>query len=351
MYSNASLVDLCVKELELCGVHEGESVAVLSQGDERLDYANAFLVAAGRLGATPFHVRLADVSSSVAGETGAWTVGSTPLAGNRAAIEALKLADMVIDTIFLLFSSEQLEIQASGTRILLCMEPVDNLARMFPTRDLRRRVEASEELLGGATEMRITNPAGTDVTYKLGSYPILTQYGYSDTPGRWDHWPSGFVATSGADDGVEGRVVIAPGDILLPFKDYVRDAIELTIEQGRIVDIRGGVDAAVLRDYIEGFDDERAYSLSHIGWGMMKEARWSGLATDRRSIQMEVRSFYGNVLFSTGPNAELGGSNDTHCHVDVPMRGCSLYLDDEPVLIDGDVVVDDLKVAPATARR
>jgi 2,5-dihydroxypyridine 5,6-dioxygenase len=66
---------------------------------------------------------------------------------------------------------------------------------------------------------------------------------------------------------------------------------------------------------------------------------------------MEVRSFYGNVLFSTGPNAELGGSNDTHCHVDVPMRGCSLYLDDEPVLIDGDVVVDDLKVAPATARR
>jgi 2,5-dihydroxypyridine 5,6-dioxygenase len=281
---------------------------------------------------------------------GAWTVGSTPLAGNRAAIESLKHAEMVIDTIFLLFSAEQREIQESGTRILLCMEPVDNLARMFPSRDLRRRVERAEELLAHATTLRFTNEAGTDVTYQLGRYPILTQYGYTDTPGRWDHWPSGFVATSGADDGVDGRVVIAPGDILLPFKDYVRDAIELTIEHGKILDIRGAVDAAILRDYIEAFEDDRAYALSHIGWGMMKEARWSGLATDRRSIQMEVRSFYGNVLFSTGPNAELGGSNDTQCHIDVPMRNCNVYLDDEPVVVDGDIVVEELAVPAAGAR-
>jgi 2,5-dihydroxypyridine 5,6-dioxygenase len=350
MNSAASLVDLCVRELQLCGLQEGESVAVLSQGDERIDYANAFLVASARLGAVPYHVRLGDVSSSASGETGAWTVGSTPLAGNRGAIESLKLADMVIDTIFLLFSPEQREIQESGTRILLCMEPVDNLVRMFPSPDLRRRVEAGEVLLGQASELRVTNEAGTDVTYKLVSYPILTQYGYTDTPGRWDHWPSGFVATGGADDGVDGRVVIAPGDILLPFKDYVRDPIDLTIEQGRIVDIRGGVDAAILRDYMESFADEKAYGISHIGWGMMREARWSGLATDRRSIQMEVRSFYGNVLFSTGPNAELGGTNDTQCHVDVPMRKCSLYLDDEPVVIDGDIVVDELAAELARAR-
>lgn len=107
-------------------------------------------------------------------------------------------------------------------------------------------------------------------------------------------------------------MVIAPGEILLPFKDYVRDAIELAIEHGQIVDIRGGVDAALLRDYIEGFEDERAYRLSDIGWGMIKAARWSGLVTDRRSIQMQVRSFCGNVLLSTGPNAELGGTNDTN---------------------------------------
>jgi 2,5-dihydroxypyridine 5,6-dioxygenase len=340
---DASLVDLCVRELELCRVHPGETVAVLSQEDERLDYASAFLVAARRLGANAFHVRVPEASSSVAGEVGSWTVGATPLAGNRAAIEALKQADLVIDTIFLLFSREQREIQESGTRILLCMEPVDNLARMFPTPELRRRVEAAQRLLAEAGELRVTSPAGTDVTYELGAYPVMTQYGYTDEPGRWDHWPSGFVFTGGADDGVDGTVVIAPGDILLPFKEYVRDAITLTIEAGRITAIEGGVDAALMRDYMESFEDPNAYGISHIGWGMMKEARWSGMATDRRSILMEPRSFYGNVLFSTGPNGELGGTNETACHLDMPLRGCSLFLDGEPVLVDGDIVVDELR--------
>jgi hypothetical protein len=27
------------------------------------------------------------------------------------------------------------------------------------------------------------------------------------------------------------------------------------------------------------------------------------------------------------------------------MRGCSLYLDDEPVLVDGDIVVDEMRVS------
>jgi hypothetical protein len=36
-------------------------------------------------------------------------------------------------------------------------------------------------------------------------------------------------------------VVIAPGDNLLPHKLYVQSPINLTIEQGHIVEIRGGV--------------------------------------------------------------------------------------------------------------
>ncbi len=46
------------------------------------------------------------------------------------------------------------------------------------------------------------------MTYKLGVYPVVTEYGYTDTPGRWDHWPAGFLFTGGADDGVDGKVVV-----------------------------------------------------------------------------------------------------------------------------------------------
>jgi 2,5-dihydroxypyridine 5,6-dioxygenase len=287
---------------------------------------------------------LPDASSSLSGEQGAWTVGETPLKRNRPVIDALKQADLMIDTIFLLFSKEQLEIQAAGTRILLCIEPLDLLHRLFPLPEIRERVEVGEQLILSAKSLHFTNAAGTDVTYKLGVYPVVTQYGYTDTPGRWDHWPSGFVFTGGADDGVDGKVVIAPGDIVLPHKLYVQTPIELTIEQGRIVDIRGSVDADLLRDYMESFDDERAYGISHIGWGLDHRARWSGFALDSRGMGMEPRSFYGNVLFSTGPNGELGGTNTTACHIDVPMRNCSLFLDDEPIVIDNEVVHEGMTV-------
>jgi 2,5-dihydroxypyridine 5,6-dioxygenase len=344
MLSSTTFIDLCEKELELCGVKEGEVVAVLSQGDERLDYANAFLGAADRLGATSFHVRVPHASSTLTGESGQWTVGATPLSRNRPAVESLKQADIVVDLMFLLFSKEQVEIQEAGTRIILCIEPLDVLMRLFPTQDLRERCEVGEEMLTKACTLRFTNPAGTDVTYQLGSYGVMTEYGFTDTPGRWDHFPSGFLFTSGADEGVDGKVVIAPGDIVFPFKEYARTPIELTIEQGTIVDIRGELDADLLREYMAGFADERAYGISHIGWGLNERARWSSLATDfYRSIGVESRAYYGNVLFSTGPNSELGGANDTSCHVDVPMRGCSLFLDDEPILIDGDIVVDEMK--------
>jgi 2,5-dihydroxypyridine 5,6-dioxygenase len=349
MTASPTFVDLCVRELELCGVREGETVAVLSQLDERLDYADAFMAAARKLGATTYHVRLGEASSTLLGDAGAWTVGATPLAGNEAALDSLKRADLVIDLMFLLFSKEQLEIQEAGARMLLCVEPVDNLARLFPTADQRRRVEASEELIARAKTLRFTNAAGSDVTYQIGAYPVMTEYGFTDIPGRWDHWPAGFLFTSGADDGVDGKVVVDRGDIIItPFKKFVSDPVEITIEAGRIQDIRGGHDAELLRDYIAGFDDEKAYGISHIGWGCNEKARWSGLANDRRSIGMESRAFYGNTLFSTGPNQELGGDNDTECHIDIPMRNCSMFLDDEPVIIDGEFVVDDLK-APRTS--
>lgn len=351
MFSQSTFIDLCERELELCALRPGESLVVLSQGDERAEYVDAFMTAGQRLGATVMNLRLPYSSSATSGEVGVWTVGNTPLKGNRPAVEILKGADMVVETLFLLFSAELTEIQQAGTRILTCIEPVDLLARLFPTDELRRRTDVAADLLREARTLRFTNAAGTDVTYRIG-YPVKTQYGFVDTPGAWDHWPSGgMVITGGADDGVDGRVVVAPGDILLPFKVYAQQPIDFTIEAGRITDIAGGgVEADLVRRYMADFDDPDAYGISHIGWGLDERAKWSALATDRRGHGMELRAFYGNVLFSTGPNELFGGPNHTQCHLDIPMRNCSLFLDDRPIIVDGDVVIDAMRPARAPAR-
>lgn len=335
-----SLIEICHHQLTLSGVHEGERVIVLSQGGERLDYSDAFMAAGQRLGARMYHMRLPEPIP-----TGAWAVGETGLAGNPDAVEALKKADMVVDLIFLLFSPEQMAIQAAGTRILTAVEPAPLLARLLPTKELRERVEVGAEILAKAKTMRITSPHGTDVIYKLGVYPTVSEYGYTDEPGRWDHWPAAFVFTGGADDGVDGQIVVAPGDVLLPFNSYARDPITYTIEKGFVTDIRGGLDAELVKSYMASFGDPQGFGMSHIGWGLDDRANWHGLTQFPGGMGMELRSFYGNVMFSTGPNNELGGPNDTPCHLDIPMRNCSLFLDDEAIVLDGDVVIKEMQPA------
>lgn len=336
-----TFTDICETVLELCAVHEAENLVILSQGRDRLDYADAFLGAARRLGARAYHLRLPTPVRTSA----AWEVGQSQLADNPEAVEALKKADMVIDLIFTLFSKEQMAVQAAGARVLTAVEPPALLARLMPTKELRERVEVAVQLMSKAKILRITSPHGTDVTYRLGRYPAVGEYAYTDQPGRWDHWPSGFAFTGGTDDGVDGKIVLGPGDVLLPFNTYVTNPVTYTIEKGIIQDIRGGLDADLLNSYMESFHDPRGYGMSHIGWGLNERAQWHGLTQFQGGMGMELRSFFGNVLFSTGPNNELGGPNDTACHVDIPMRGCSLFLDDKPIVLNGDVVVKEMRPA------
>ena len=341
---DAEMLALFTRELELCKVSRGEVVAVLSAGREWPDYAQAFMLAAQSLGATAFQVNVPRTQAKQAG-----VQGRHPLTGNQPAIDALKRAGLVIDLMGLLFSREQAEIQAAGARVLRVMEPFHVLKQMFPTEDLRRRVEFAKKLLEGAKEMHITSRGGTDVRYRLSQYPVISEYGYTDEPGRWDHFPSGFAFTQGNDGAVDGTVVLMPGDIMAAFKRYVQAPVRLTVRAGYITDIAGdGMDATLMRSYMESFADPRAFAISHIGWGLNERAAWHHMASTQQLAAehvMNALSFYGNVLFSTGPNTELGGTNDTACHMDLPMRGCSLTLDGVAILEEGRVVHPEMRVA------
>ena len=331
--------------LELCCVNREQKVAVLSEGEILQDYSAAFLNAAETLGAEACRVNVA-ASSNAGAEARIADLGTSALSSDPVAMHTLKDADIVIDLMLLLFSREQIEIQAAGTRMLLVVEPFEVLKRLMPSRSMRARIEASERRMLAAKTLRFTNDAGTDVRYELkqfsGTPPecILTEYGYTDTPGRWDHWPSGFLATMGTATGVEGRVVMNAGDIVLPWKEFLKTPIEFTIQNGVVTEISGDEDARKLRAYMDEFRDPRAYAVSHIGWGLNEDALWE---VDVPGIAMDSRAYGGNVLFSTGPDTEFGGDNDTACHLDLPMKDCSLWLDDELIVNRGEVVPEDIR--------
>jgi 2,5-dihydroxypyridine 5,6-dioxygenase len=276
----------------------------------------------------------------MAGDSTAY-LGPTALTGNRPAIAAMKQADLVVDMMGLDRGTEQSEILAGGTRILLVKEPPEVLLRSLPSEADRARVKAAAAHLARARTMTVDSSAGTRFSARLGQYPQLVQYGLADEPGRWDHWPSAFVATWPDEGSAEGTVVLAPGDTILPFKSYVREPITLAIAGGYIRDIAGsGLDVEHLRDYMASFDDPEGYAVSHLGWGLQPRASWTTLALydKRQTNAMDARSFAGNFMFSTGPNAEAGGNRHTPCHLDIPMRGCSVRLDGETIVENGRLV-------------
>jgi 2,5-dihydroxypyridine 5,6-dioxygenase len=340
MASQKEMVELFTRELALCKVRKGETVAVLSLGDSLRDYARAFLTATRKLGAKAVDVNLPAGRSTSAGDR-LKDFGKNPLADNPKAMAKLKAADMVVDLLVASFSKQELEIREAGPRMLLVCEDFEILKRLFPTPELRARTEAALARLRQARKFRFTNSLGTDVTYEFdGKYRPLMEYGYVAEPGRWDHWPAGLVANCARDGGVNGRVAMNEGDIVYPRMRFLAESVEFTIENGEVTRIKGGKEADELKRWMDGYKDPRAYAVSHIGWGTHTGAEWS-----LKGIGMDGRSYYGNILFSLGPNVEFGGRNDTPCHLDLPMRGCSAWLDDERIIANGRLLPDDLRAA------
>ncbi|CAN7784251.1 2,5-dihydroxypyridine 5,6-dioxygenase [Caballeronia sp. LjRoot34] len=326
--------------LTLSKLEAGQTVTVLTGAASHPQTVSTAMTAAAAMGAVVNRLDLPPVNGDKALSRDALAyLGSTPLTGNRAAIAALKESDLVLDLMTLLFSPEQHEILKSGTKILLAAEPPEVLARIVPTARDRARVKAAAERLARAKEMRVLSAAGTDLICPLGEFPAISEYGFVDEPGRWDHWPSGFVLTWPDEGAASGTVVLAPGDILLPQKSYITTEIRLTVSNGFATKIEGGVDAELLAEYMASFDDAEAYAISHIGWGLQPRARWStlGLYDREATIGMDARAFEGNFLISLGPNNEAGGSRTTACHIDIPMRNCTVRLDGHDVVTGGQV--------------
>jgi 2,5-dihydroxypyridine 5,6-dioxygenase len=327
---DADLVRLFVEELTCCRVQAGESVLIFTDPQSPFpEYVGAAFAAARALGAESFIL----------------TAPSDSVISADLAIQAWKTANLVvaITTIPWLYTVAHNDALRRGTRTLMIQEPVSNLRRLFPIQPVTDRTYAGAKRIAAAREIRVTDEGGSDFTLRKDGRKGAAQVGFADRPGRFDHWPSGMVATAPLEDSAEGVYVIQPGDAVLPVGPHGRLAaapIRLTLHEGLITSIDGGYDAMLLHDFLASFKQPDAFRFSHAGWGTEHRALWSELGQD-------CEGFYGSVMVSIGGNifdapdesSGLGGTNTTRAHVDVCCRNKSLFL-------DGELIVDKGKIVP-----
>ena len=258
---------------------------------------------------------------------------------NRAAIEAMKQCEVIVDCTVegMIHAPEWPEIEATGARILVVTnEHPEILERTEPFAELGPKVDLGIQMLNNANEMRVTSAAGTDLVINLHDAPCGGTAGFTTSPGGVAHWPGGLCLAFPRQDCVNGRIVMNVGDMNLTFKTYLSSRIEFTIENDFITSIDGtGLDAEQFRDYMAAWEDPKAYGFSHVGWGMNPRAKWiSGALYDKRDMQgVEFRAWAGNFLWSTGANQYA--DRFTEGHFDLPMRNCTIMLDDITVVKHG----------------
>jgi 2,5-dihydroxypyridine 5,6-dioxygenase len=341
----AKLTQLYVEQFRLSAVKKGETIAIVSDLGTRREYIQSAFAAAEELGA--------DIYEMCVNSLPGWTKVGVPTIGQcKGTLEAVSKADMIVIFHVPLFSRWLKTVTDGGTRVLMIIDAPDQLAQLMSPPGLKEACKYAESLYRSTKTARVTSESGTDLTWECGEYPVMTQWGRADEPGHFDHWGAGHIHTFPNEGSTHGTVVIAPGDIvILPYCRYVVDTVTLTVREGHVVDIKGGLDAKLMADWLRDGQtsdaDRDPYAVSHLGWGMNPQALWYGIALNGDEPEVSraaARTFPGNFLFSTGPNSQGGGKRTTRGHYDVPMRDCTIELDGRKIIDKGRIVDPAMRV-------
>ena len=331
-------LDTFAEILRLCRATPGEIVCLLAETQSRPINLELAELACLQAGLRPFRCVLPSPALTAPvplRSTGA----SRALQGHPAALAALRASTLVLDLTLegLMHAPETQAILAAGARIMVVSnEHPEALARLVPLPGDDVPVKAAVKRARAARAMHVTSAAGTDLHVAMAGATTAGVWGWTDRPGTLAHWPGGVVVSFPAANTVNGRLVLDAGDINLTFKRYLTSPVALTIEADHIVKIEGtGADAAMMRRYLEAWNDPAAYAVSHVGWGLNPRARYEALSLyGQRDMQgTELRCVAGNFLFSTGANEFAG--RFTEGHFDIPVFNTTIALDGEVVVREG----------------
>lgn len=230
-------------------------------------------------------------------------------------------------------------IRAQEDRIkLIAMEEVTAgmLSGGAASADYDRILERGRRLRERWTEgeqVAVSSPAGMDIEAGIGGRPGYFACGVvEDQPGMHLYiaaFPDGEASISPVEGTANGTIV---WDTSMHEIGMIEDPIEATVEDGYVTDIRGGHEAGQLRDMLEAAEDPEAYNLAEIAIGINPGATITGLMRQDKKAA-------GYLHLAVGANADTGGTVEAPIHVDGVAGGCTLSIDGDTIVRDGDVVV------------
>ena len=185
--------------------------------------------------------------------------------------------------------------------------------------------------------INVKSKQGTDVTFEVNWREWkLDDNGICNRPRMLTNLPAGKAFIMPREGTMNGTLIIdGSWDSTL-----LDEQIELRIEDGIVVDVKGGTIAANIRQEfgeiarkLRTKERENVWTVAEFGFGMNDQARMGGNV-------LEDEKRLGTCYFSIGDNSALGGSSQVGIHVPGVLTEASVWLDDSQILQDGEFILD-----------
>ena len=191
--------------------------------------------------------------------------------------------------------------------------------------NVKRQISNIANFLRRRRIINVKSESGTDVTFEVNWRDWkLDDNGICNRPRMLTNLPAGKVFVLPKEGTMNGTIVIdGSWDSTL-----IDEPVELIIEDGTVIDVKGGSLAATIRQSygevakkLKAKDRESVWTVAEFGFGMNPNARLVGNV-------LEDEKRMGSCYFSIGDNSGLGGSSHAGIHVSGVLAEPSVWLDD-----------------------
>jgi leucyl aminopeptidase (aminopeptidase T) len=184
--------------------------------------------------------------------------------------------------------------------------------------------------------VKVTSEQGTDVSFEVNWREWkLDDNGICNRPKMLTNLPAGKAFIMPREGTMNGTVVIDGSWE----SNLVDEPITFVIENGMVMDVKGGTIAATIRQEfgeaakrLRTKDRENVWTMAEFGFGMNPQARLSGNV-------LEDEKRLGTCYFSVGDNTALGGNSSVGIHIPGVLKNASVWLDDTLFISKGEFVL------------
>jgi leucyl aminopeptidase (aminopeptidase T) len=197
--------------------------------------------------------------------------------------------------------------------------------------------ETLKRLLEAADEVRVTSPAGTDLVAHNRGRKVRHSGRLADTKG-YPIMLGGQVSWCPREETITGRLVF-DGALWPPAEiGLLRNPVALTLKEGVVIKIEGGIEAQILERWMRSYNDEKMFWLAHYSLGFNP-----GVTRCTGRIVEDERVF-GGIEFGIGTQGAqlMAKAWSAAAHTDGIVLNPSIFLDGAAIEKDGVYVHPDV---------